>query len=227
MCLLPLKRIVPNLNLGPLLDDESDADRSGRESAYFGADGGELTPVLGEQFLQDNFGFLDLRGIVLALHRESDFALLEAVEHVAGGNCIQSGVVDLADGGPFFDVNVKDPALGALLALKADVLKVACIPESVEVAFDGGRVVDVAGLAEDAGLDRVGRDAVVAMDIDVDDEVLLADNRGPPAAEAPTSREGDSRQSSASKLLWGKKMETKRSLSAGPCRGQVAGRAQG
>ena len=157
---------APDLDLGPFLNDESDADGGGRDGADFGADGGELTTMLGEQFLEDNFGLLDLGGIVLALDRESDLALLEAVEHVAGGNGIQAGVIDLADGRPLFDVNVEDPALGALLALKADVLKVAGVPESVEVAFEGGLVVDVAGLAEDAGLDRVGGDAAVAVDDD-------------------------------------------------------------
>ncbi len=216
-----------NLDLGPFLNDESDADGGGRDGPDFGADGGELASVLGEQFLEDNFGLLDLGGIVLVLHRESDFALLEAVEHVAGGNGIQAGVVDLADGRPLFEVNVKDPAFGALFALKADVLKVAGVPEGVEVAFDGGGVVDVAGLAEDASLDRVGGNAAVAVDFDVDDEILLADNGGDQRAEAPTKPGGDSKQTYASKLLWRKKMETKKSLSAGPCRGRVAGRAQG
>jgi len=72
---------------------------------------------------------------------------------------------------------VKDPAFGVLFALEADVLKVAGIPESVEVPFDGRGIVDVADLAENAGLDRLGGDAAVAMDSDVDDEVLLADSR--------------------------------------------------
>src|ERR1035441_849514 len=162
-------------DLGPLLNDESDADGGGRDGPHFGADGGELASMLGEQLLEDNFGLLDLRGFVLILNREPDFALLEAVEHVAGGNGIQAGVVDLADGRPLFEVKVQDPTFGALFALKADVLKVAGVPESVEVAFDGGGVVDVAGLAEDASLDRVGGDAAVAVDFDVDNEILLAD----------------------------------------------------
>jgi hypothetical protein len=72
---------------------------------------------------------------------------------------------------------VKDPTFFVLLALKADVLKVACIPESVEISFDGGGVIDVAGFAEDASPDRVGRDAAIAVDNDGNDEILLADNR--------------------------------------------------
>jgi hypothetical protein len=130
---------VANLDLGPLFDDEGDADGSGRDGTDFGADGGELAPVLGEQFLEHDFGLLDLGGIVLALDRESDLAVFEAVEHVAGGDGIETGVVDLADGGALFEVNVQDPALGVLFALEADVFKVAGVPERVEVAFDGGR----------------------------------------------------------------------------------------
>src|SRR5208283_2797043 len=166
---------APNLSLRCLLNDESDADGGGRNRSDFRADGGELTPVLGEQLFQGNFGLLDLSGIVLVLNRESDFTLLEPVEHVAGGNGIQSDVVDLADGRPLFEINVKDPTLGVLFALKADVLKVAGVPEGVKVAFDGGGIVDVADLAEDASLDRVGRDAAVAVDADANDEILLAD----------------------------------------------------
>ena len=166
---------VPNLDLGPLLNDKSDANGGGRDGPDFRADGSKLTPVLGQQFLQDDFGLLDLRGIVLVLNRKPDLALLETVEHIAGGNRIQAGVVDLAYGRPLLDVNVQDPALGILFAFKADVLKVACVPESVEVAFDGGGVVDVAGFAENASLDRVGRDAAIAVDDDANDEILLAD----------------------------------------------------
>ena len=59
---------APNLNLRPLLNDESDADGGGRNRSDFRADGGELTPVLGEQLFEGNFGLLDLRGIVLVLN---------------------------------------------------------------------------------------------------------------------------------------------------------------
>src|SRR5208337_1463683 len=142
-----------------------------------GSNRGELAPVLGQQSLQGNFGLLDLRGIVLAFHRESDLAVLEPVEHVAGRNRVQPGVVDLANGGPLFEVDVKDPAFGTLFAFKTDVLKVARVPQRIEVTFDGGGVVDVAYLAEDPRLDRVRRDAAVAVDRDADDQVLLADNR--------------------------------------------------
>jgi hypothetical protein len=72
---------------------------------------------------------------------------------------------------------VQNPTFGVLFALKSDVLIVARVPESVEVALDGGGIVNVAGLAEDARLDRFGRNAAVAVDNNAYDEILLADNR--------------------------------------------------
>ena len=165
-----------NLDLGPLFDDEGDADRRGRDGADFGANRGELTSVLGEQFFEHHFGSFDLGGIVLVLHRESDLALLETVEDVAGGDGIQAGVVDFADGRPFLEVNVQNPTLGTLFALEADVLKVAGIPECVEIAFDGGGIIDVTGLGENAGADGIGRNTPIAVHDDADNELLLAKN---------------------------------------------------
>ena len=164
---------VADLDLRAFLDHEGDGDGGGRDGTDFGADGGELTAVFGEQSFQDDFGFLDFGGVVLALDRQPDLAVLEAVEHVAGGDRVESGVVDFADRGPLFDVDVNDPALGALLALEADVLEITGVPEGVEVPLDGGGVVDVADFGEDAGFDGVGGNAAVAVDHDANDEVLL------------------------------------------------------
>ena len=86
--------------------------------------------------------------------------------------------VDLTDGWPLFEVNVKDPTFGALFALKADVFKIAGIPQGVEVAFNGGVVIDIADFGEDSSFDGVGRNAAVAVNHDADDEVLLRGKRG-------------------------------------------------
>ena len=122
---------------------------------------------------------------------------------------------------------MKDPALGVLFTLKADVLKVPGVPQGVEVAFDSGLIVYVADFAEDSGSYGVGRDAAVAMDDDANDEVLLAENRSSQKQKRRRNEAGYSRQNSASKLLYEKKMETKMTVSASPCRGRVAGPAQG
>ena len=118
---------------------------------------------------------------------------------------------------------MKNPALGALLALEADVFKVAGIPESVEVALNGGSVVDVARLGEDAGPDRVGGDAAIAMNVDADDKILLADDGSGEKQNPATKREDDSNRCSAAKLLSRKKMEVRDSLCLGLRCGRVAG----
>ena len=167
-----------DFDLRAFLDDEGEADGGGRNGADFGANDGKLAAVLGEQIFEYDFGFLDFGGIVLALDGETDLTLLEFVEHIAGGDRAQADVVDLADGGALFDVDVEDPALGALFALKADVFEVAGVPEGVEVALEGGGVIDVADFGEDAGFYGFGGDAAAAVNLDADDEVLLTGRRG-------------------------------------------------
>ena len=49
-----------HLNLRPFANHERDADGIGRNRPHLGANRGELTPVLGEQLFQRNFGLLDL-----------------------------------------------------------------------------------------------------------------------------------------------------------------------
>jgi hypothetical protein len=132
--------------------------------------------MLGEQVFDYDFSLFDSGGIVLALDGEAYLAILEAVEDIAGGDGTEAGVINFADGGALFDVDVEDPAFVALLALEADVFEVAGVPESVEVALEGGGVVDVANFAEDAGSDGVSGDAAVAVDLDADDEVSLAES---------------------------------------------------
>ena len=50
---------------------------------------------------------------------------------------------------------------GVCFARKLDVFEVAGIPERVEVAFQGGRVVNVSSFGKNAGADRVGGNAPV------------------------------------------------------------------
>ena len=91
------------------------------------------------------------RRIVLALNRDADLFLLETVEHVGLRNGIQPLVVDLADRGLFRHVDVQDDALGSVLALDAHILEVAGVPQRVEVALHGQRVVGIVDVAEHAG----------------------------------------------------------------------------
>ncbi len=82
--LVALEFDLADFDLRTFLDHKGHATAAGGMGRYFGADGGELAAVLGQQFLERDFGLLDLGGIVLAFRTEADFALLEAVENVAG-----------------------------------------------------------------------------------------------------------------------------------------------
>ena len=179
MCLVALELDLADFDLGAFLHHERQRDGGGRNGPHFRADGGELVAVRGQQFFDDNFGVLHLGGIVLAFLRQSDLEFFELVEHVALRDRTQADVFDFADGRLFFHVNVNDPALGRLLALDAQVVKVAGVPQGIEVALQRRLVVNIAGAGEHAGADGVGRDAAVAVDDDLFDHVLAAPKHVP------------------------------------------------
>ena len=164
--------------LRAFMDDEEDADGGGGNGMDFGADGGELAAVFSQQFFDGDFGFLDFGGVVLVFNAEADFAVLEAVEDIAGGDRIQAFVVNAADGGLLFDVDIDDPALGTFLALKADVFKISGIPQSVEIALQGRGIVSIAGLGgRHAGTDTLRGNAAAAINVDVLNDILLGAGR--------------------------------------------------
>ncbi len=130
-----------------------------------GADGGELVTVLGEEILEDGLGALDAGGVVLAFDGEADLGFLEALGDIRQRDGVVAGVVQLADGGLFLDVDDELDAGGGVDALDADVFEVAGVPERVEVALDDGRVVQIAGAREEPGDDGFLGDAAVADDV--------------------------------------------------------------
>src|SRR5262249_30736718 len=90
----------------------------------------------------------------------------------------QARVVDLADRGTLFDVNVNDPALCGLFAFKPDVLEVRRVPQRIEVSFERSLVVHISRLGEDTSFDRFTRDTTVARNPDVNNQVFLTPCRG-------------------------------------------------
>jgi hypothetical protein len=64
---------------------------------------------------------------------------------------------------------MKAPAFGSLLALEADVFEISRIPQGVKVAFQGSRVIDVAGTGENASPHGFRRNAPVPVDHDFGD----------------------------------------------------------
>ena len=76
----------------------------------------------------------------------------------------QALVVDLADIRLLADKDVQDDALFRVLALDAQIVEVARVPERVEVALDRDRVVGIADMGKQAGQDGFLGDAAVADD---------------------------------------------------------------
>ena len=155
---------VAHLHHWAFLDVEVHLDRGRRNGLDLGFDGGELVPMLGQKLLDHGFGVLDLGGIVLAVDGKADFLLLEAVEHVGHRHAVQALVVDVANGGFFADKHVQNDALLGVLALDAQIVEVAGVPERVEIALDGDGVVGVALVGKHAGEDGLFGDAPVAND---------------------------------------------------------------
>ena len=63
-------------------------------------------------------------------------------------------------------------------ALKAKILKIAGIPQSIEVALDAGLIVNVAGTGKDSGFDAVSRNPAVPVNSNIRHQVLLGGAKG-------------------------------------------------
>ena len=85
-------------------------------------------------------------------------------------------------------INVKNPALGGLLPFEADVFEVAGIPQGVEITLDCSLIVHIPGLGEDSGFDGIDRNAAVAVNPNVGDQILLAEARRCKAATDTRNR---------------------------------------
>ena len=83
---LPVISMLPTLTLGPSFTYEGDLQRRGRNLLDLRIHRGVLAAALGQEFLEDDGGALDLVGVVLRFHREADLALLEAVENFRDGD---------------------------------------------------------------------------------------------------------------------------------------------
>src|SRR5205807_4697322 len=94
-----------DLDFRAFLDLENENDGvAGSDALVLRSDFRELPAVLGQQFLQHDFRFLDFGGIELAFDAQTDFAFLEAVEDVGFGNGVDAVVTDTADLRALFDV---------------------------------------------------------------------------------------------------------------------------
>ena len=168
--------------------------RSGK-SFVGGLDGRELAAVLGQQFFQDHFRFLDARGIELALDRQADFAVLEAVQDVGLGNRFVAFVLDAPDDRPFGHIkndNFLVGFVGAVLNFQPDVLEILRVPQRMEIATERVFVYRIAGTGKNAGSKRFAANSSIALEFDaLDGGGACRGRSGPPAA--PAGREVDRR----------------------------------
>jgi len=69
---------------------------------------------------------------------------------------------------------VDAPAFGSLLALKTDIFKVSSIPQRIEVSLQSGSIIYVAWPGEDPSPNSLCWNTTLPMNLDVDDDILLA-----------------------------------------------------
>ena len=167
---------LPDFDFWTFPDHECHAYRGRRYGPHLGPNGGELPSMLRQKFFDGDFSLLYLRGIVLALRRQPYFSIFEPIKHVALGDGTESDVLNLTDGWTFFYINMKNPTLGGLFTLDADVLEIAGIPMGIKVALDSGLVVDITRAGEDASTNCFGRDAAIASNVNVRDDILLPES---------------------------------------------------
>src|SRR5215475_4586216 len=147
--------------------------------------------MLGQQIFDYDLCSLDAGRVILAFDRKPDLTILEAVQHVTGGNRTQPRIGNFTDGRLLFDIDVDAPTFGGLLTLEADVLEVSCVPERIEVALQTGGVVDVARFGVNPSLDRLRGNAAVAVDYDFGDHVLLGPTPWAKKDQYPNQEVGD------------------------------------
>jgi len=172
-CLITFKSNLPDLNLRALFHYEGQANGCRGNGPDFGGYRGKLAAVCSQQFLNYDFGTLDLGRIVLTLLGKSDFALLKLIQYVALRDRIQTDILDLSDRWLFFHVDVNDPALGGWFPLNAQIIEIAGIPQRVEVTFQRRLIVNITRPGKHALLDGVSRDPPVAVDDNLDNHVAL------------------------------------------------------
>ena len=162
-----------DLHLGAFIDVERElyGVRAG-EPFKGGLDGGELAAVLGEQLFQNDFRFLDFRGIELAFNREADFAVLEPVQDVGFGDRFVALVFDAPDDGALGHIENDDFLVWLVRAVfnfKPDILEVLRVPQGVKIAPERVLVYRVAGPGKNARAKRLAADPSIALEFDAFD----------------------------------------------------------
>ena len=125
---------VAYLDLGTFVDFERDFERRRRNAAYLRVHAGRQVTVLGQQLDEHVLGALNFVGIVLRLDHQADLPILVTVQDVGDADGLVAFVLDGAHHRPLHHHETNDPAFLARLALDADIVETAAVPERHEVA---------------------------------------------------------------------------------------------
>src|SRR5208283_5233597 len=109
------------------------------------------------------------RRIELALHRESDFSILEGVEDIGFGHRLQTLVLNPADDRPFAYVEDYDfpvRVIGAVLHFEPDVFKISRVPQGSKIPVQSFRLVRITVARKNAGAQRLAANPAVAFEFD-------------------------------------------------------------
>ena len=177
--LIPLDIDFADLHLGSFIHVERDFERGWGNLADFRLNGGVLPPALRQIFLEHDGGALDLVRIVLRLGDQTDFALLEAVEHFRYADGLHAlAVVDGADDATLGQHPAHDHAGFPRLGLYADIVESAGVPERHEIAVQRVLVIDVAfPCVGRLRTQSVERNAPRAAELDVLDNIAGSGSR--------------------------------------------------
>ncbi len=157
---------------GTFGDFERDFERRRGNAAYLRVHAGREVTVFGQQLDDHVLGALNFIGIVLRLDHQADLPILEPVQDVGDANGLVAFVFNGAHHGPLHHHETNDPAYFARLALDADIVESAAVPERYEVPVQAVRIILIASFAEDQGLQGVLANAASSPELDGFDNIL-------------------------------------------------------
>ena len=157
--LIAVKDDVADLDLGPFVHFEYNFERRGRNLADLRLHGGELPAALGQVFLQNVAARCTLLGSYCDSTVRPTLRSLKRSRISESRHRFVAVVLDGPDHAALDHHEAHDPAGRARLALHADVVEAARVPQRHEVAVQRLLVVLVALLGEDHGSQGVLRHA--------------------------------------------------------------------
>ena len=172
--LVPLKVRSPTLTLGPFVHFEDDFERGRRHLAQL--PGSQRSELPGHARARYSCSTLRARWILLGSYCDSsaqaDFAFLKAVQDFGIGDRLVAVVFHRADHSALGHGEAQNPAGFPGLALDADIVEAAGVPQRHKVAVDRFVVQLVAALGESRGPARCPAEPSHAAEFNRFDHIL-------------------------------------------------------